>query len=109
MPPLMQSPAQGAEVQGPGAKTFLWWNAHGSGQPPHHARAAYQWRVKVGSSQYGFNYFLGTPVNGGQLQATVLFQSIPPNGATCWTVVEWNTAAGGLWYAGTPTSFTYRA
>jgi hypothetical protein len=109
MPPLMNNPGQGGEVHGAGPRPYYWWNGHGSFVNPHHNRNAYQWRVKVGSSQYGFNYHLGQPVAGGQYNANVTLNPAPPNGATCWTVVEWNTVAGGPWYVGTPTSFSYHA
>jgi hypothetical protein len=108
MPPLMNTPAQGADFHGV-TGTFYWWNGHGSNTPPHNARAAYQWRVKVGSSQYGFDYFLGYPVSGAQLYDpnVDLSTNTPPDGSTCWTVVEWKTSASSGWYAGSPTSFTF--
>ena len=108
MPPLMNNPAQGADFHGLSG-TFYWLNAHGSGLPPHNARSAYQWRVKVGSSQYGFDYYLGLPVAGAQLyDPSVSFAThTPPNGSTCWGLVEWKTSAGSSWTAGSPTSFTY--
>ena len=109
MPPCMYNPAQGADFYGPSG-VFYWWNAHGSGAPPHQARSVCQWRVKVGSHQYGWDYFQGYPVGKDQLyDPNVLLSPIPRVGSTCWALVEWKvliTDPG--WTAGTPTSFTYR-
>lgn len=108
MPPLMNTPAHGGEVHGL-RNIFTWLNGHGSMAPPHHARNAYQWRVKVGSSQYGSNYYSGYPVAKTPLEdPNVNFtNNPPPNGSTCWALVEWTLSPGGTWYAGSPTSFTY--
>ena len=103
MPPQMNNPAQGGEFHGP-AGIFYWWNGHGS----HLPKNPHQWRVKVGTSQYGFNYYLGFPVPKVQLyDPNVNIGNPPPNGSTCWTVVEWKASASGNWQPGTPTSFTY--
>ena len=109
MPPIMNNPAQGSDFHGP-AGTFYWWNSHGSGAPPHNARTVYQWRVKVGSSQYGFDYYLGFPVNKAQLyDPNVVIAPIPLDGSTCYALIEWKvTDKDTTWTAGTPTSFTYR-
>jgi hypothetical protein len=107
MPPIMHTPSQGAIFHGL-TGTFNWYNAHPPGPPLHAAVGAFQWRVKVGSSQYGFDYYLGFPVANPQLyDPNVSFAKAPADGSTCWTLVEWNTAAGGSWTAGTPTSFTF--
>jgi hypothetical protein len=109
MPPQMNNPGQGGEFHGVSG-AFYWWNSHGSGAPPHNTRSAYQWRVKVGSKQYGFDYYLGFPVAGAQLHdPSVNFANKPPsNGSTCWALVEWKpSSTSTTWSAGTPTSFTY--
>jgi hypothetical protein len=108
MPPRMHTPAEGSVFHGL-AGTFDWENGHAPFTPPHNAKNAAQWRVKVGSSQYGFDYYLGFPVAGSQLSdPNVSFaRNTPPNGKACWALVEWNTAAGGSWSPGSPTSFTF--
>ena len=108
MPPLMNAPAHGGDVHGLTA-TFTWLNGHAPFTPPHNAKTAYQWRVKVGSSQYGYNYYQGFPVAGTQLSdPSVNFTANPPpDGSICWTLVEWKTSATSGWSPGTPTSFTF--
>ena len=106
MPPMMYIPEQGGVFHGL-TGTFKWYNGHPPNTPPHNPRNAYQWRVKVGSTQYGFDYYLGYPVAGTQTNDPNVSCKQPPPGQICWTVVEWNTVAGGTWYAGTPTSFNF--
>ena len=108
MPPQMNAPAQGGTFTGL-TGTFTWLNGHAPFLPPHHIRQAIQWKISVGSSQYGFNYYQGYPVPKTPLaDPNVNFTGHPPpHGSTCWALVEWRLVAGGTWYAGTPTSFTY--
>ena len=108
MPPILKTPAQGATFHGR-TGTFYWYNNHPPGPPLHPAISAFRWRVKVGSSQYGFDYYLGFPVAGAQLNdPNVSLTTIKPtNGETCWGVVEWQLNSGGSWTAGSPTSFIF--
>ena len=109
MPPEMATPANHATFHGL-AGTFSWKNGHAPFTPPHNARNASQWRVKVGSSQYGFDYYFGLPITNGPVLSdpNVRFANPPPNGARCWTVVEWQLAGSNTWNVGSPTDFFFQ-
>lgn len=113
MPPLMNNPGQGGDVYGTGPHDFSWWNAHGTGLPPHNKKPAIKWRVKVGDAQYSYNVYLTTnPVPGTQLNdpnVDLAQKGYPLNeGQTLYTLSEWEYPAG-TYNPGTPSSFTYHA
>jgi len=60
------------------------------------------WRLRVGTSPYGYNLYLGT-VAGGQYWASPV--NLMTNGQTLYTVVEWSTNNGASWSYGTLSSF----
>ena len=110
MPPQMITPSPSIDFHGL-AGTFTWQNGHAPFLPPHHTRLnVAQWRVKVGSSQYGFDYYFGLPINDGPVLSdpNVTLAGAPPSGTKCWALVEWVLTGSSSWNLGTPTSFTLR-
>ena len=103
MPPIMTTPNKDAMFHGSNGNFLIFsWSDDIPVNP-------YQWRVKVGSRQYGFDYYLGWPVLGTQLNDphVILPANRPISGQTCWTVVEWKSNPGSGWETGAPTKFTF--
>jgi hypothetical protein len=102
MPPVVYNPASGSTFPRAGG-TIYWYNGHGL----HIPKAAVQWRLLVGSTQYGSNYHSGTPFGPGfPLRDTMVFNIAQPAlGATCYVVPEYTLSNQQICY-GTITTFT---
>ena len=100
MPPLSKTPACGGNFNGSGG-TFVWNNKHLT----HSAVQAINWKVKVGSTQNGSNYYqTASPIAdpGGDGTATIQdpnVANLPGNNTTCW-VTPMYQKADQLWYNG---------
>ena len=102
MPPIISLPTT-THVRS--STTFTMTNAHNS----HTASQVYSWRVKVGSTANGYNYYLGVEMssNGNNAQNdTAPKPGLPGGGNTCYTKVEYRKVAAGPWYSGTTSAFT---
>jgi hypothetical protein len=101
MPPIVYTPAPATTFPRTGG-TIYWYNAHGT----HLAKPATQWRLLVGSTQYGSNYHAGLALSATTLQDTTVFNGTRPAlGATCYAVPEYTLADGTICY-GTVTTFS---
>ena len=88
---VLNNPANGSthrHMQA-GSNTFTWSNTNPvvGGNP--------YWRLKIGSAPFGYNYFLGTPV-----QTLSDSAAKPQLTAKCYATVEWSTTANGPWSNG---------
>lgn len=74
-----------------GTKTFRWTNANPT------VIGATHWRLKVGSSKFGYNLYIGTaPFLQTHVDNVNLNMSTLPKG--CFATVEWSlNGAGGPW------------
>ena len=99
---LLINPANGSTHyhNAPSANVFQWSNTN-----PVVPTGMY-WRLKIGSTRYGYNYYNGAlhPVPFTQLYDNVSLTL--PNGTKCYATVEWTTD-GTNWSNGGAYTFFY--
>jgi hypothetical protein len=63
------------------------------------------WRLKIGSGPYGYNYYNGVPVPFTQLSDSHVYLTLM--NIKCYGTVEWSTNGGATWSNGGTYTFFY--
>ncbi len=74
-----------------GSNYFTWVNTN------PYVPAGTNWRLKIGSAPFGYNYYLGPAVPFSQLSDS---GQKPPLNTRCFATVEWSTDGGNSWSNG---------
>jgi len=94
---LLINPANGATHHHtsppPSAKVFQWSNTNPI------VTTGTNWRLKIGSAPFGYNYYFGPQVPFTQLHDDNVGLSVP-SGTRCCATVEWSTNNGTSWNNG---------
>jgi len=85
--PKVIDPAQSSTHRHGAQNTFKWDAGVPTVTPTH-------WRLLIGATPGGWQYYRGTPVAEPAHQDVFAFTTTPPAGRICYTLVEWSTDGG---------------
>ena len=88
MPPMVTFPSSTVPA---GTVNFSWTDAHSG----HSSVGVVQWKLKVGTTQNGWDVWNTGPYPATQLNAPLYMTA----GISYWVKVEYQKQAGGPWYS----------